>query len=110
MTFAAQILTLYPEMFPGPLGQSLARRSLMDGKWYCDPIQIRDFAADKTRSVDDTPAGGGAGTVTRTELQAGAAAVAPPTPPTAQVAEQQPRTQEPRGAQESRTPIRPRRS
>src|SRR3546814_13877497 len=47
MTFAAQILTLYPEMFPGPLGQSLAGRALMDGKWSCDPIQIRDFAADK---------------------------------------------------------------
>ena len=47
MTFTAQILTLYPEMFPGPLGVSLAGRALTEGKWACDPIQIRDFAADK---------------------------------------------------------------
>ena len=46
MTFAAQILTLYPEMFPGPLGVSLAGRALDEGIWSCDPIQIRDFAAD----------------------------------------------------------------
>src|SRR3546814_19198111 len=72
MTFAAQILTLYPEMFPGPLGQSLAGRALMDGKWSCDPIQIRDFAADKHRSVDDTPAGGGAGMVMRSDVLAAA--------------------------------------
>src|SRR3546814_2421356 len=72
MTFAAQILTLYPEMFPGPLGQSLAGRALMDGKWSCDPIQIRDFAADKHRSVDDTPAGGGAGMVGRKSVLAAA--------------------------------------
>src|SRR3546814_7545622 len=63
MTFAAQILTLYPEMFPGPLGQSLAGRALMDGKWSCDPFQIRDFASDTHRSVADTSAGGGAGMV-----------------------------------------------
>ena len=56
MTFTAQILTLYPEMFPGPLGVSLAGRALAEGKWACDPIQIRDFAADKHRTVDDTPA------------------------------------------------------
>jgi hypothetical protein len=62
MTFHAQILTLYPEMFPGPLGVSLAGRALAEGKWSCTPIQIRDFATDKHRTVDDTPAGGGAGT------------------------------------------------
>lgn len=68
MTFAAQILTLYPEMFPGPLGTSLAGRALTEGKWSCAPIQIRDFATDKHRSVDDTPAGGGAGMVMRADV------------------------------------------
>ena len=68
MTFTAQILTLYPEMFPGPLGVSLAGRALAEGKWACDPIQIRAFAADKHRTVDDTPAGGGAGMVLRADV------------------------------------------
>src|SRR3546814_20228536 len=72
MTFAAQILTRYPEMFPGPLGQSLSGRALMDGKWSCDPIQIRDVAAYKHRSVDETPAGGGADMVMRSCLCAAA--------------------------------------
>ena len=61
MTFAATILTLYPEMFPGPLGVSLAGRALAEGAWSLDTIQIRDFATDKHRTVDDTPAGGGRG-------------------------------------------------
>ena len=68
MTFATQILTLYPEMFPGPLGMSLAGRALDEGKWSCAPIQIRDFATDKHKSVDDTPAGGGAGMVLRPDI------------------------------------------
>ena len=68
MTFTAQILTLYPEMFPGPLGVSLAGRALEEGKWTCHPVQIRDFASDKHRSVDDTPAGGGAGMVLRPDI------------------------------------------
>jgi tRNA (guanine37-N1)-methyltransferase len=68
MTFQAQILTLYPEMFPGPLGVSLAGRALVEGKWACDPIQIRDFATDRHKSVDDTPAGGGAGMVLRADI------------------------------------------
>ncbi len=72
MTFVAQILTLYPEMFPGPLGVSLAGRALGEGIWSCDPIQIRDFASDKHRSVDDTPAGGGAGMVLRADVLAAA--------------------------------------
>ena len=72
MTFATQILTLYPEMFPGPLGVSLAGRALAAGKWSCTPIQIRDFATDKHRSVDDTPAGGGAGMVMRADVLASA--------------------------------------
>ena len=70
MTFAATILTLYPEMFPGPLGQSLAGRALAEGIWSLDTVQIRDFATDKHRSVDDTPAGGGAGMVMRADVLA----------------------------------------
>ncbi|MDM7929042.1 MAG: tRNA (guanosine(37)-N1)-methyltransferase TrmD [Blastomonas fulva] len=72
MTFAAQILTLYPEMFPGPLGQSIAGRALSEGRWSLEAIQIRDFATDKHRSVDDTPAGGGAGMVLRADVLASA--------------------------------------
>ena len=68
MSFRTQILTLYPEMFPGPLGVSLAGRALAEGKWSCDPIHIRDFATDKHRTVDDTPAGGGAGMVLRADI------------------------------------------
>ncbi|MFK7843564.1 MAG: tRNA (guanosine(37)-N1)-methyltransferase TrmD [Sphingorhabdus sp.] len=72
MTFHAQILTLYPEMFPGPLGTSLAGRALAEGKWTCDTINPREFATDKHRSVDDTPAGGGAGMVLRADVMAAA--------------------------------------
>ena len=61
MSFAATILTLYPEMFPGPLGVSLAGRALERGDWTCETVQIRDFATDKHRTVDDTPAGGSVG-------------------------------------------------
>src|SRR3982750_2540488 len=61
MTFRATVLTLYPEMFPGPLGVSLAGRALGEGKWSLDTVQIRDFAIDRHKTVDDTPAGGGAG-------------------------------------------------
>lgn len=68
MKFQAQILTLYPEMFPGPLGVSLAGRALEEGKWSCSSIHIRDFASDKHRTVDDTPAGGGAGMVLRADI------------------------------------------
>ena len=68
MTFAATVLTLYPEMFPGPLGISLAGRALAEGKWSLDCVQIRDFASDKHRTVDDTPAGGGAGMVLRADV------------------------------------------
>ena len=70
MSFTAQVLTLYPEMFPGPLGLSLAGRALAEGKWSCAPIHIRDFATDKHRTVDDTPAGGGAGMVLRADIVA----------------------------------------
>ncbi len=72
MTFHATILTLYPEMFPGPLGVSLAGRAQEEGKWALDAVQIRDFAIDKHRTVDDTPAGGGAGMVLRVDVLAAA--------------------------------------
>ncbi len=72
MTFAATILTLYSEMFPGPLGVSLAGRALERGDWNCDSVQIRDFATDKHRTVDDTPAGGGAGMVLKADVLAAA--------------------------------------
>lgn len=72
MTFAATVLTLYPEMFPGPLGISLAGRAMREGLWSLEAVQIRDFATDKHRSVDDTPAGGGAGMVMRADVLAAA--------------------------------------
>ena len=72
MPFAATVLTLYPEMFPGPLGVSLAGRALGEDKWSLDAVQIRDFATDKHRSVDDTPAGGGAGMVLKPDVLAAA--------------------------------------
>src|SRR5688500_11586242 len=59
-------------MFPGPLGVSLAGRALEDGTWSLETVQIRDFAADKHRTVDDTPAGGGAGMVLRADVLAAA--------------------------------------
>ena len=72
MPFAATVLTLYPEMFPGPLGVSLAGKALAEGTWSLDSVQVRDFATDKHRSVDDTPAGGGAGMVLKPDVLAAA--------------------------------------
>ncbi len=72
MTFRATVLTLYPEMFPGPLGISLAGRGLAEGKWSLDARNIRDHAVGKHRTVDDTPAGGGAGMVLRADVLAAA--------------------------------------
>jgi tRNA (guanine37-N1)-methyltransferase len=72
MSWSAAVLTLYPEMFPGPLGHSLAGRALDEGRWTLDAVQIRDFAQDRHRSVDDTPAGGGAGMVMRADVLAAA--------------------------------------
>lgn len=72
MTWPTSVLTLYPEMFPGPLGASLAGRALAEGIWSLETVQIRDFATDKHRSVDDTPAGGGAGMVMRADVLAAA--------------------------------------
>ena len=72
MTFAAQVITLYPAMFPGPLEQALAGRALDEGIWSCATINPRDFATDRHRSVDDTPAGGGPGMVLRCDVMAAA--------------------------------------
>ncbi|CAA9504232.1 MAG: tRNA (guanine(37)-N(1))-methyltransferase [uncultured Sphingomonas sp.] len=72
MTFQATVLTLYPEMFPGPLGMSLAGRALVEGVWSLQAQNIRASATDKHRSVDDTPAGGGAGMVLRADVLAAA--------------------------------------
>jgi len=66
--FSAQVLTLFPEMFPGVLGASLAGRGLEAGKWALKTLDIRDFSSDKHRSVDDTPAGGGPGMVMRADI------------------------------------------
>lgn len=70
--WTACVLTLFPEMFPGPLGISLAGQGLAGGRWRLDALNIRDFANDKHRSVDDTPAGGGPGMVMRADILAAA--------------------------------------
>ncbi len=72
MTWSATVLTLYPEMFPGSLGHSLAGRALADGVWSLSARNIRDFATDRHRTVDDTPAGGGPGMVLRADIVAAA--------------------------------------
>jgi len=72
MTFRTSVLTLYPEMFPGPLGTSLAGRALDQGTWSLETRNIRDHAIDRHRTVDDTPAGGGAGMVLRVDVLAAA--------------------------------------
>jgi tRNA (guanine37-N1)-methyltransferase len=66
----ASVLTIFPEMFPGPLGLSLAGRALAAGRWALDAVDIRAHANDKHRSVDDTPAGGGPGMVMRADVLA----------------------------------------
>jgi tRNA (guanine37-N1)-methyltransferase len=76
----ATVLTLFPEMFPGPLGISLAGKALSSGLWSLETRDIRASATDKHRSVDDTPAGGGPGMVLRADILA-AAVDAADTPP-----------------------------
>ena len=78
MTFRAAVLTIFPEMFPGPLGVSLAGRALGEGIWSLDVRDIRDAATDRHRSVDDTPAGGGPGMVMRADGLAAAIDAASP--------------------------------
>lgn len=70
--FVAIALTLYPQMFPGHLGQARMGAALTQGLWSCEAVNIRDFATDKHRSVDDTPAGGGPGMVLRADIIAAA--------------------------------------
>jgi tRNA (guanine37-N1)-methyltransferase len=86
MTWRATVLTIMPDFFPGPLGLSLAGKALLEEKWSLATIDIRDFATDKYRSVDDTPAGGGAGMVMRADIAAAAIDAArlmmPPASPT----------------------------
>ena len=72
MTWRATVLTLFPEMFPGPLGVSLAGKALTSGLWALEARDIRDSATDRHRSVDDTPAGGGPGMVLRADVLAAA--------------------------------------
>lgn len=66
--WTATVLTIFPEMFPGPLGHSLAGKALAEGRWALDSVDIRDFARDKHRSVDDAPFGGGPGMVMRPDV------------------------------------------
>jgi tRNA (guanine37-N1)-methyltransferase len=74
----ATVLTLFPEMFPGPLGVSLAGRALASGLWALEARDIRSSAIDRHRSVDDTPAGGGPGMVLRADVLAAAIDAAGP--------------------------------
>ncbi|HEY4143417.1 MAG TPA: tRNA (guanosine(37)-N1)-methyltransferase TrmD [Pseudolabrys sp.] len=76
----ATVLTLFPEMFPGPLGVSLAGKALEAGVWSLDPIDIRSHATDRHRTVDDTPAGGGPGMVMKADILARALDAIPPDP------------------------------
>jgi tRNA (guanine37-N1)-methyltransferase len=68
MAWQATVLTIFPEMFPGPLGHSLAGKALAEGLWRLLTVDIRDFARDKHRSVDDAPFGGGPGMVMRPDI------------------------------------------
>src|SRR5579862_1339781 len=81
LVWMASVMTLFPEMFPGPLGCSLAGKALADGLWRLETVDIRDFARDKHRSVDDAPFGGGPGMVLRPDVLdraiAGAGGVGP---------------------------------
>jgi tRNA (guanine37-N1)-methyltransferase len=66
----ASVLTIFPEMFPGPLGLSLAGKAMTAGAWSLDVVDIRTFATDRHRTVDDTPAGGGPGMVMKADVLA----------------------------------------
>jgi tRNA (guanine-N1)-methyltransferase len=78
MTFRATVLTLYPDMFPGHLGHSLSGRAIARGDVSIEAVNIRDFAHDRHRTVDDTPAGGGAGMVLKPDILAAAIDAAAP--------------------------------
>jgi tRNA (guanine37-N1)-methyltransferase len=70
LSFSAHIITLFPELFPGPLGASVIGRGMADGLWSLSTTQLRDFATDRHRTVDDTPSGGGAGMVLKPDILA----------------------------------------
>jgi tRNA (guanine37-N1)-methyltransferase len=72
LSFSASIITLFPELFPGPLGASVLGRGMADGLWSLAATQLRDFATDRHRTVDDTPSGGGAGMVLKADILAAA--------------------------------------
>lgn len=72
MSFAASVITLFPEAFPGTLGLSLIGKALRDGVWSLETVQLRDFGQGPHKNVDDTPAGGGAGMVLRADVAAAA--------------------------------------
>lgn len=98
--WTATVLTLFPDMFPGPLGVSLAGKALASNLWQLDARDIRDAATDRHRSVDDTPAGGGAGMVLRADVLARAFDALPDT-------ESRPRLlMSPRGAQLTQARVR----
>ncbi|MBT6442307.1 MAG: tRNA (guanosine(37)-N1)-methyltransferase TrmD [Alphaproteobacteria bacterium] len=80
MPWRARVLTIYPNMFPGMLGQALSGRALEDGLWSLESVDIRDFASDKHRSVDDQPFGGGPGMVMRADVLADAIDATHPVP------------------------------
>ncbi|MDB5537418.1 MAG: trmD [Devosia sp.] len=82
MSFSATVITLFPDLFPGPLGASVLGRGMADGLWSLETAHLRDFATDRHRTVDDTPSGGGAGMVLKADILASAIdAVAPPGDP-----------------------------
>lgn len=70
MSFSATIITLFPDLFPGPLGASVLGRGMADGLWSLQAVHLRDFATDRHRTVDDTPSGGGAGMVLKPDVLA----------------------------------------
>jgi tRNA (guanine37-N1)-methyltransferase len=72
MSWRADVITLFPDLFPGPLGASVLGRGMADGIWSLGTTQLRDFATDRHRTVDDTPSGGGAGMVLKPDILAAA--------------------------------------
>ena len=68
MSFDVRVLTLFPDMFPGPLGESLAGAALADGAWSLKTVDLREYAIDNYGTVDDSPFGGGPGMVMRSDV------------------------------------------
>ncbi|MBI4048271.1 MAG: tRNA (guanosine(37)-N1)-methyltransferase TrmD, partial [Devosia nanyangense] len=78
MSFDADVITLFPDLFPGPLGASVLGRGMADGLWSLKATQLRSFAHDRHHTVDDTPSGGGAGMVLKPDILAAAIDVIAP--------------------------------